>query len=160
MSDRLATRLVHELAARGLTVATGESLTGGLVCAELVSVPGASEVVSGGVVAYTHQVKVSLLGVDAALLEREGAVNAATAEQLARGARDEVGAHIGLGTTGVAGPDPSDGQPVGTVYVAVAGEDVTVARRLELSGDRAQIRADAVDGVLALLAEHLALPTR
>lgn len=152
-----AQRLVTVLADRGLTVATGESLTGGLVCAELVSVPGASRVVRGGVVGYAYGVKSALLGVPAELLDRRGAVNAEVAGLLARGAADACRADIGLATTGAAGPDPSDGEAPGTVFVAVAGvADAPVVRRLALTGDRESIRRGAVDAVIALALEQLA----
>lgn len=156
-SDRsdLASRLVARLAERGLTVATAESLTGGLVVADLVSVPGASAVVRGGVVAYAYDVKAEVLGVDAALLAARGAVNDEVARQLAEGARRVCRADVGLATTGVAGPDPADGEPVGTVYVAVADASGCRAWRLTLAGDRAAIRAASVQAVLARALEGL-----
>lgn len=119
--DPVAELLVRRLAAAGQTVACAESLTGGLVCATLVSVPGASAVVRGGVVAYAVDAKAALLGVDPDLLGRVGAVDPEVAAALARGAARVLGATWGVGTTGVAGPDPSDGMPVGTVFVAVSG---------------------------------------
>lgn len=146
--------VVEALIARGETVACGESLTGGLLCARLVDVPGASAAVRGGVVSYATDLKASVLGVDAALLARAGAVDAEVARQMATGAARLMGANWGVSTTGVAGPDPQDGMPVGCVFVAVAGpgapEGLEV-RRHQLSGDRATIRASAVDAALALL---------
>jgi len=141
--------LVAALRAAGQTVATAESLTGGLVCATLVEVPGASTVVRGSVVAYQPDVKVGLLGVDPDLVAREGTVNAAVAEQLAVGARERLGATWGLGTTGVAGPGPAEGHPAGTVHVAVAGPDGVRSTRLALDGDRESVRRGAVRAVLA-----------
>ena len=143
--------VVAALRAADQTVATAESLTGGLVCATLVQVPGASLVVRGGVIAYQPDVKTRLLGVDADLIAREGTVNAQVAEQLAVGARERLGATWGLGTTGVAGPGPAEGQPAGTVHVAVAGPDGVRSTRLELTGDREAVRLGAVRGVLAEL---------
>ncbi len=140
--------IVGSLRARAQSVATAESLTGGLVCATLVSAAGASAVVRGGVVAYQPDVKIGLLGVDAALIEREGTVHAHVAEQLAEGARSRLGATWGLGTTGVAGPGASEGHAPGTVFVAVAGPDGVWARRLDLSGDREAVRRGAVCAVL------------
>ena len=155
--DPVAELLVRRLTAAGQTVACAESLTGGLVCATLVSVPGASAVVRGGVVAYAVDAKAALLGVDPDLLGRVGAVDPEVAAALARGAARVLGATWGVGTTGVAGPDPSDGQPVGTVYVACARRDaVPVVRRLTLAGDRATIRWGSVDAVLGLALETLA----
>lgn len=147
----VARDLVAALSARGLRVATGESLTGGLVCATLVDVPGASACVLGGVVGYAYAVKSALLGVPADLLARRGAVNADVAARLALGAMAATGADVGIGTTGAAGPSPSDGEAPGTVFVAVAGlTDEPVVRRLGLDGDRAAVRRGAVDAVLAL----------
>lgn len=147
--------LVDDLRAAGATVACAESLTGGLVCARLVEVPGASAVVRGAVVAYATPLKAVLLGVDEDLLAQHGAVHPDVARQMAHGVRERLGARWGTATTGVAGPDPQDGQPVGTVYVAVAGPHGDAVRRLALEGDRAAVRTRSVDAVLALLAERL-----
>ncbi len=148
--------VVARLVELGQTVGCAESLTGGLVVARLVDTPGASAVVRGGVVAYATSLKASLLGVDAELLASHGAVDPDVAGQLAMGARRVLEAHWGVATTGVAGPDPQDGMPVGCVFVAVAGPDGSVAvERHDLAGSRPQIRAGAVDAVLALLLRHL-----
>jgi len=150
-----AADLVARLTAAGETVAVAESLTGGMVAAALVDVAGASLVVRGGVVAYATDVKAQLLGVDEVLLTRVGSVDAEVAEQMAGGVRSIMGATYGLSTTGVAGPDPVDGKPVGMVYVAVVGPGISRVKALGLSGDRAGIRAQSVQAVLALLAEEL-----
>lgn len=153
--------IVVELTSRGLTVATAESLTGGLVVAELVSVAGASAVVAGGVVAYQTEVKRTLLGVDADLLARRGPVDAEVAAQMASRVRhvlavDGRDADVGLSTTGVAGPDPQGGHAPGTVFVAVAiGDDVTVVP-LQLEGDREAIRRGGVSELLSALFDRLA----
>ncbi|WP_323132355.1 CinA family protein [Kineococcus indalonis] len=150
-----AAGVVAALRAAGLSVATAESLTGGLVCAALVDVPGASAVVRGAVVAYATELKTSVLGVDARLLARTGPVDAEVARQMARGVRERLGADVGLATTGVAGPGPADGHEAGTVYVAVAADALpggAVARRLALAGERAAVRRGAVEAVLADLA--------
>lgn len=144
-----AAAVVADLRAAGQTVATAESLTGGLVCAALVDVPGASAVVRGCVVAYQPDVKIEVLGVDPALVAEHGTVNAEVAEQLAQGARELLGATWGLGTTGVAGPGPAEGQPAGTVHVAVAGPDGVTSRLLRIDGDRDAVRRSAVRAVLA-----------
>ena len=146
--DPAAAEVVRICRARGLTVATAESLTGGLVCAALTSVPGASLVVRGGIVAYATDLKSTSLGVPADLLAERGAVDGDVALAMAQGVRRVVGADIGLATTGVAGPDPQDGEPVGTVFVAVSGPGVEVVERLALAGDRAAIRAASVAAVL------------
>jgi len=140
------------------TVAAAESLTGGLVTARLVDTPGASAVVRGGVVAYATDLKASVLGVDDELLSTHGAVDPEVASRMAVGVRRVLGADWGLATTGVAGPDPQDGMPVGTVYVAVAGPSGITVERLELGGGRAAIRAGAVEAVLDLLARSLPSP--
>ncbi|AKU17321.1 CinA family protein [Luteipulveratus mongoliensis] len=145
--------LVGSLTAAGQTVATAESLTGGLVAARLTSVPGSSAVVRGGVVSYATDVKQSVLGVDADLLARGGAVQEGVARQMAEGVRRLLASTWGLATTGVAGPDPQDGQPVGTVFVAVAGPVGVRAQALALTGGREDIRSATVDAVLALLLE-------
>ncbi len=126
----IAAGLVAALTARSLTIATAESLTGGLVCAALTEVPGASAVVRGGVVAYATDLKAVVLGVDPDLLAAGGAVQEEVARQMALGVCRLLGAAVGVATTGVAGPDPQDGRPVGTVFVAVArgGEARVVSR--------------------------------
>ena len=147
--------VVRRLIARGETVACAESLTAGLVTARLVDTPGASATVRGGIVAYATPLKATLLGVDAALLALRGAVDGDVATQMATGVAARLAADWGLATTGVAGPDPQDGMPVGTVFVAVVGPSVVVVERLTLAGDRAAVRTGAVDAVLALLARSL-----
>lgn len=151
MTTSTATAVVHRLTGAGLTVAAGESLTGGLVTAALTDVPGSSAVLRGGVVAYATPVKASVLGVDETLLAAGGTVQGEVAAQLARGAARTLGARCGLGTTGVAGPGPSEGHAAGTVYVAACLDERTVVRRLQLAGTRILVRRAAVDAVLALL---------
>lgn len=152
-----AARLIAELAPRGLTIAVAESLTGGLVVAELVSVPGASAVLRGGVVAYATDLKHSLLGVDRELLDRVGAVDGEVARQMAAGVRERLApADLGLATTGVAGPDPQDGHAPGDVWLALATASGIVAEHLELTGDRDAIRRATVDAAFALVLRHIA----
>ena len=143
------------LVSRAQTVSTAESLTGGLVAAALTSVPGASAVFRGGIVAYAADLKKSLLGVPADLLDRVGTVHPDIALAMARGARERLAAAVALATTGVAGPDPADGQPVGTVHIAVCTPTGAVHRELALSGTRAQIRQATVKHVLNLLVTTL-----
>jgi nicotinamide-nucleotide amidase len=149
-----AAEILEALAAREETLAVAESLTGGLLAATLVDIPGASRVFRGGLVVYATDLKASLAGVSADLLATAGAVHPDTAAALARGARTRCGADWGVATTGVAGPDPLDGVPVGTAFVAVSG-GVSAVRRLELSGSRAAIRAGTVAAALDLLATAL-----
>jgi nicotinamide-nucleotide amidase len=139
----------------GATVATAESLTGGLVAAAFTSRPGASNVFRGGVVAYAADLKAALLGVSSEALARHGPVHPATAEAMAVGARDRLGADYGLATTGVAGPEAHGDQPVGTVDVCCVGPREPVVRRYQLSGNRDSIRESAVSAALELLAETL-----
>ncbi|MFD8329023.1 CinA family protein [Streptomyces lydicus] len=144
------------LAGRGQSLAVAESLTGGLVAGALTAVPGASRVLRGSVTAYATDLKRELLGVDGALLAAHGAVDAEVARQMAEGVRRVLGADWGIATTGVAGPEPQDGQPVGTVFVAVRGPGgAGEVRRLALTGDRDRIRRDTIDAVLALLLSEL-----
>jgi nicotinamide-nucleotide amidase len=145
--------LVEALARRGQTVAVAESLTGGLVAATLVEVPGVSRVFRGGLIVYAADLKATLAGVPASLLDERGPVDADVALALARGAREACGADWGIGTTGVAGPEAHAGAGVGTVFVAVAGPGAEGVRQLALAGDRAAIRAGAVAASLDLLAE-------
>ena len=126
------------LVAGGLTIAMAESLTGGLVTAALTTVPGASAVVRGGIVAYAADLKNALLGVDAELLARVGAVDGDVALAMARGARERLEASVGVATTGVAGPDPADGQPVGTVHIAVSTAGLARHEALMLNGEGEQ----------------------
>jgi nicotinamide-nucleotide amidase len=145
-----AVAVLRALDARGWSVAAAESLTGGRLTAALVDVPGASAHLRGGIVAYATDLKTSALGVEADLLAARGAVDPAVAEQMAQGVRHVLRADVGLATTGVAGPDPQDGQPVGTVFVAVSTPETTVVTSLTLSGTRDEIRSRAVIGALEL----------
>ncbi|MFI0962380.1 CinA family protein [Streptomyces sp. NPDC021080] len=159
-----AAEVVRLLTVRGETLAVAESLTGGLVAAEITAVPGASKAFRGSVTAYATELKHGLLGVDVTLLAERGAVDPQVAIQMAAGVRAALGADWGIATTGVAGPDPQDGQPVGTVYVAVDGPFEAPADTprggkvapLRLNGDRAEIRMESVRSVLALLLRELA----
>lgn len=156
-----AERAVAALRSQGLRIATAESLTGGLLCSALVDVPGASDVVVGAVVAYDPAVKTGLLGVDAALVERLGTVHEKTARAMAEAALRRVdGATIAVSTTGVAGPDRSEGHPAGTVHIAVADIDGTVAQRLDLAGDRRSVREETVRAALSLLVARLGEESR
>ncbi|SOD64151.1 nicotinamide-nucleotide amidase [Streptomyces zhaozhouensis] len=153
----LVSQVLGILVGRGQTLAVAESLTGGLVAATLTDVPGASRAFRGSVTAYASEVKREVLGVSGALLDERGAVDAEVARQLAVGVRRLLGADWGVATTGVAGPEPQDGAPVGTVHVAVSapGKGGVVAQRLSLRGDRAAIRAESARAVLALLRNEL-----
>lgn len=156
----VARELVRLLIERRLTIVAAESLTGGLLVSELIDTPGASATVLGGVVAYHTELKKTLLGVDAAILNVHGAVHPDVASQMAVRVREVLAvggtpADIGVATTGVAGPDSQDGYPVGTVFVAVAvGGDVRVLS-LFLGGDRESIRRQVVELALAEILERV-----
>lgn len=147
-----ARRLVAALAGSGWTLATGESLTAGLVTDGIARVPGASMVLRGGVTAYQVAVKESVLGVGRELIAQEGVVSGEVALALARGARRLLGADLGIGTTGVAGPGPADDRPAGTVVVAVVLDGVACVRRWALAGSRARVREAAAGLAIGLAA--------
>lgn len=151
----VAADVLRLLAESNGTVAVAESLTGGMVAAELTAVPGASRSFRGSVTAYATELKHLVLGVDAGLLASEGAVNPQVAEEMAAGVRRVLGASWGIATTGVAGPDAQDGQPVGTVFVSVAGPGSRKTARLRLKGSREEIRRESARTVLELLASQL-----
>lgn len=146
-------QLINRLAQRDQTLAVAESLTGGELCAQLTSPPGASRVVRGALVVYSTDTKADIAGVDPALLATVGPVDPVVAEQLATGARNVFGSSYGVGITGVAGPSEQAGHPVGEVHIAVATPDHVVARTYDLggAGDRQAIRASACGAALSLL---------
>lgn len=144
-----AQRVLQGLCRRGWTIAAAESLTGGLVTSALVEAPGASAVVRGGVVSYATDAKHTVLGVDSDLLAAEGPVHPDVAAQMAAGVRTVLSADVGLATTGVAGPEPQDGKPVGTVYLAIATPERTETIALQLHGTRDEIRQETVRRLLA-----------
>lgn len=151
--DRIAA-LVASLGGRGVTVAAAESLTAGLFSATITEIPGSSSVLRGGIVCYATDLKHELVGVDAALLARVGPVHPDVAVQLARGARTACRADVGIGLTGVAGPDPQGGVPAGTVFIAAATRDRYLVRGLpgqDTPTDRWQVRAAAVRTAVDLL---------
>jgi len=147
----LAARIVGLLTQRQQSIAVAESLTGGLLGAAITTVPGASAVFRGGVIAYATDLKAALLGVPAALLAERGAVDPDVAGAMAAGARERLGAAIGAATTGVAGPDAADGKPPGTVHIAVSSGGGTVVQTLALAGSRDEIRRGTVERSLRLL---------
>jgi len=158
--DGLAEALIARCRGLGLTLGTAESLTGGLLIERLVRVPGASAVVRGAVVAYAAQVKHDILGVPQQVLDQDGTVSAACAAAMADGVARVLGCDLAIATTGVAGPDPSEGQPPGTVHLAArmpggAGEEVGRGRALHLYGSRTQVRGQATQHALTLALQTL-----
>ena len=167
-----AASVLAGLEASGLKLAIAESLTGGLLCAEFVAVPGASNVVLGGIVAYQTGLKSELLGVSRTLLENQGPVDAEVVAQMASGVRVKLAAKsgldpaqvIGVATTGVAGPDSQNGIAVGTVFIGISGlgasaegsslssDDAVYAHHFE--GNREQIRRATVQAAISHLGEH------
>jgi nicotinamide-nucleotide amidase len=147
--------LHRALVDRAETVAAAESLTAGLFCAGLATVPGASATLRGGVVVYATDLKTELAGVPADLLAAHGPVSPQTAAALAEGVRERCGATWGIGLTGVAGPEPVDGHGPGRVYLGISDGRRTEVSELDLPGDRAAVRAGAVtaamEGLLARL---------
>ncbi|MET8908463.1 CinA family protein [Micromonospora sp. NPDC004551] len=150
-----AASVVHSLHERKETLATVESLTGGLLSAAIVEIAGVSGIFRGGLVVYATELKSELAGVPEDLLTERGPVDPDVATALAEGGRRRCGADWGLATTGVAGPEPQDGKPVGLVYVAAAGPRGTEVRELRLDGGRDHIRSAAVIEALRLLAEQI-----
>lgn len=158
-----AKQLIAKLESKGLFVGLAESLTGGALCSELVSVPGASKVVLGSIVAYQTELKSSALGVSAELLSAVGAVDAQVAVQMAEGIRSRLALQllkntddvIGVSTTGVAGPDEQDGNPVGLVFISVVGRKGVQVWEERFSGDRHAIRKQTVDNAIERIWEYL-----
>jgi nicotinamide-nucleotide amidase len=153
--EPVAVRLHTALLARSATVAAAESLTAGLFCATLASVPGASATLRGGVVVYATDLKTDLAGVPADLLRRHGPVSPATAVALADGVRVRCGATWGVGLTGVAGPEAVDGHGPGRVYLGIGDAQHTDVHELDLTGDRAAVRAAAVVAAMEALLARL-----
>ena len=151
--------ILAELSRRGETLASAESLTGGMVGLLLTDVPGASASYVGGVISYATRLKSTLAGVDAATLAALGPVAERTAAEMARGVAERCNADWGVATTGVAGPESQDGHPVGEVFVAVShpASDVLRVKELSLEGGRTAIRQQAAVAALALLADALGL---
>jgi nicotinamide-nucleotide amidase len=156
-ADPTAVAVLAELRRSSETLATAESLTGGLIGELLTGVPGASASYVGGVISYATRLKESLAGVPAVTLRELGPVAERTAQEMATGVARRCAADWGLAVTGVAGPEPQDGHPVGQVFVGLAypAGEWTRVRELRLSGSRAEIRSETAVAALALLGEAL-----
>jgi nicotinamide-nucleotide amidase len=145
------------LRAGGATLATAESCSGGLIAHRLTGVPGASAYFLGGVVAYSNQAKIDLLGVDPIDIETHGAVSERVAAQLAEGARTRFQADWGIGVTGIAGPTGGTAdKPLGLVFLALAGPNGTTVRREEFSGTRDAVKTGTTETALRMLLESIA----
>lgn len=154
---KLQEQLVEKLRNKKWTLATAESLTGGLLASKICEVSGASDVFAEGLVTYSNKSKVKRLGVKESSIEKYSPVSREVAEEMARGARKCLGADIGLSTTGVAGPDnfDSDGNPKGLFYVALSYGDTVISKKFNVEGSRNEIREQAAECALLLLAERL-----
>ena len=153
----LLEELVAEATSRGLTIACAESVTGGLLVAKLIDVPGSSAAVAGGVVAYTVAVKQSVLGVLAEVIEANGVVSEAVALAMAFRVRELFSADVGVGTTGAAGPEGHGGRPAGTICVGSVGPAGEFSATAVRGGDRRAVREAAVGDALAVLALALGI---
>ena len=143
---------------KGLTVSTAESCTGGLLCGRIINVPGASDVIGTGIVTYSNKAKKKYLGVKRSTLRKHGAVSAKCAKEMARGICRETGSDVGLATTGIAGPDGgSADKPVGLVFIGCCIRGKVKVRQYEFSGDRAQVREQAVKVALKMLRKRLSV---
>ena len=154
--EGLATRVIGASLDRNLTLATAESLTGGMIGAALTSVPGSSAAFKGGIVSYTNEVKQGVLGVEGIVLDEFGAVSSQTAESMARCARERLEADIAVSVTGIAGPGGEEpGKPVGTVWMGLAAGDGVHSRLLRFEGDRDAVRRQTVESALAELIAYI-----
>ena len=150
----LAAEVVDALRTRGETISTAESLTAGAVSSAIVSISGASDVFVGGMTAYRDEIKISHLHVDPAILEQHTSVSEEVAIEMAKGAIKSFGTTWAIATTGVAGPNPLDGHPVGAVWVAIEGP-VSQTIELSLSGERESVRNAATASAIATFARIL-----
>ena len=149
---RLTSNVLEKLAGR--TLCTAESCTGGGIGAALTAIPGSSEVYKGGIISYTNEVKQKLLGINPILLKNLGAVSAPIAEAMAMGARNALNADIAVSVTGLAGPGGDDrGNPVGLVFIGYVDAKRITSRRFVFSGNREEVRKQAVEEALKLILE-------
>lgn len=159
MNDGELENIVSMMRSRKLTLAVAESLTGGALSARIVDIPGASDIFRGGVCTYATDSKAQILHVDASLLDDVGPVHSTVACQMAQGARQLFHADIALATTGIAGPDPHDGHPAGTVHIACVSENRTIERVFHFPHGRTAVRRSSVDMALHMLREILTMPS-
>ena len=155
MSTR-AEAVIGRLRAQGLTLATAESCTGGLVGARLTDVPGASAVYKGGIISYVNEIKHRLLGVEQETLDVCTAVSRETAHEMARGARERLLADCAVSVTGLAGPDgDGTGRPVGLVYIARDAPGFSFCKELHLTGSRAVVRDQSAEAALQMILDMI-----
>ena len=155
MSSNLAVAVIEKLKQNQLTISAAESLTGGLVGVSLTLVSGASKVFKGSVVAYSDEIKTSILNVDSQVIKQFTSISEEVALLMAQNVRKLMNSDIGIATTGVAGPNPSAGFEPGIVFVAFSSDDHNMCQKLELTGDRTSIREQSVEKILQLTLSRL-----
>ncbi|MEN9516788.1 MAG: hypothetical protein RLZZ159_654 [Actinomycetota bacterium] len=146
-----AEKIVQLLRDRRETITCAESITGGALTSALVSIPGASHVLRGSIVAYSSEVKIQELNVDSALIQEKGVVSEEVALAMATGVKNKFSANWAVASTGVAGPGASHGIPAGTVWLALLGPGVQETVKLEITGEREMVRRGAVESALGVL---------
>jgi nicotinamide-nucleotide amidase len=156
MTTTLSTTIVESLKSTGETLSIAESLTGGALTSEIVSVPGASHILKGSIVAYSVEIKVHELSVSQDIIDKVGVVSEEVALAMADGVKARMNSTWSIASTGVAGPGPHHGIPAGTVWLAIVGPDTRETVKLALEGDRERVRRGAVESALGLFARILA----
>ncbi len=153
MMTRLSCEVLQAL--KGKTLATAESCTGGGIGAALTAIPGSSAVYKGGIISYTNEIKLELLGVDGQLLEEYGAVSEPVALAMAEGAKKVLKTDVAVSVTGLAGPDGDDrGNPVGLVYIGYADNDIVICKKCYFEGNRDSVRHQAAETALAIVLQN------
>jgi len=156
MTTTLSTTIVESLKSTGETLSIAESLTGGALTSEIVSVPGASHILKGSIVAYSVEIKVHELSVSQNIIDKVGVVSEEVALAMADGVKARMNSTWSIASTGVAGPGPHHGIPAGTVWLAIVGPDTRETVKLALEGDRERVRRGAVESALGVFARILA----
>jgi nicotinamide-nucleotide amidase len=156
MTTTLSTTIVESLKSKGETLSIAESLTGGALTSEIVSVPGASHILKGSIVAYSVEIKVHELSVSQDIIDKVGVVSEEVALAMADGVKARMNSTWSIASTGVAGPGPHHGIPAGTVWLAIVGPDTRETVKLALEGDRERVRRGAVESALGVFARILA----
>ena len=156
MTTTLSTTIVESLKSKGETLSIAESLTGGALTSDIVSVPGASHILKGSIVAYSVEIKVHELSVSQDIIDKVGVVSEEVALAMADGVKARMNSTWSIASTGVAGPGPHHGIPAGTVWLAIVGPDTRETVKLALEGDRERVRRGAVESALGVFARILA----
>ena len=154
-----AEQILSDCRSKGLTVATAESCTGGLIAALFTDIAGSSDVFERGLITYSYRSKTEILGVETSMLEQFGAVSEQVVTVMATQALLRSKVDIAVAVSGIAGPGGAvPGKPVGTVYIAVASKDSLAVRRYQFDGDRRQVRLQTVKSALDMIGERLSQP--